>query len=144
MSRSPRKIEKIIIHCSASPEGRDIDASTIKDWHVKERGWSDIGYHWVIKLDGTIEAGRHEYISGAHAKGYNSKSIGVCYVGGLDSDMKPKDTRTEAQKEALHCLLLDLKARYPEAMIIGHRDVSSKDCPSFDAKIEYVDLKPEQ
>lgn len=135
-----RTINQIIVHCTATPEGRDIDAATIKKWHVEDNGWSDIGYHWVIKLDGTIEKGRHESKSGAHAKGHNSKSIGVVYVGGCDNDMNPKDTRTDAQKETLRCLLQDIKGRYPKAEIIGHRDVSAKDCPSFDAKSEYANL----
>lgn len=138
-----RIVDKIIVHCSATPEGRDVKIETIKGWHVNERGWSDIGYHWVIELDGSINKGRPESRSGAHARGYNSTSIGVCYVGGVDSEMNPKDTRTVAQKSALHCLLLDLKGRYPHAEIIGHCDVSSKACPSFDAKTEYQDLKEE-
>lgn len=135
-----REIDKIIVHCSATPESRDVSVDEIRDWHVNGNGWSDIGYHWVITLDGSIEKGRHESRSGAHAKGHNSRSIGVCYVGGVDSAMKPKDTRTDAQKEALHCLLIDLLKRYPNAEIIGHRDVSSKACPSFDAKTEYLTL----
>ena len=135
-----RNINQIIVHCTATPEGRDIDAATIKKWHVEDNGWSDIGYHWVIRLDGKIEKGRTESISGAHAKGHNDNSIGVVYVGGCDAQMKPKDTRTNAQKETLKCLLQDLKGRYPNAEIIGHRDVSSKECPSFDAKTEYANL----
>ena len=136
-----RQIEKLIVHCSATPEGRDVKVETIKKWHTEERGFSDIGYHWVIELDGSIRKGRPESRSGAHAKGHNKESIGICYIGGCDSDMKPKDTRTDAQKETLRCLLIDLLGRYPEAEIIGHRDVSSKICPSFDARSEYLYLK---
>jgi len=135
-----RTIEKIIIHCLATPEGREVSIDEVRRWHVKERGWADVGYHWLIALDGSIEKGRNESRSGAHAKGYNSKSIGVAYVGGVDLNMKPKDTRTDAQKLALHCLMKDLKVRYPNAEIIGHRDVSSKECPSFDAKTEYASI----
>ena len=131
------QITKIIIHCTATPEGRDVKIAEVKRWHVEERGWSDIGYHWLIELDGAIRKGRPEHIQGAHAKGYNSTSIGVCYVGGVDSNMKAKDTRTDKQKTALHCLVEDLRGRYPKAEVIGHRDVSSKDCPSFDAKEEF-------
>jgi N-acetylmuramoyl-L-alanine amidase len=110
-----------------------------------KNGWFfDIGYHWVIELDGSIRKGRHEAQAGAHAKGHNSGSVGVCYIGGCDSDMNPKDTRTDKQKESLHCLLIDLLGRYPDAEIIGHRDVSSKACPSFDAKAEYSGLEPDQ
>jgi N-acetylmuramoyl-L-alanine amidase len=134
-----RKISKIIVHCSATPEGRDVKTETIKGWHVNERGWSDIGYHWVIELDGSVNKGRDETRPGAHAKGYNSESIGVCYVGGVDADMNPKDTRTDKQKISLHCLIAeDLKGRYPAAEVLGHRDLSSKACPSYDAKAEYV------
>ena len=135
-----REIQKIIVHCTATPEGRNVSVDEIRRWHVQDNGWLDIGYHWVIELDGSLEEGRKEYRNGAHAKGYNSKSVGVVYVGGCDKDMKPKDTRTEAQKETLRCILEDLKVRYPKAEIIGHRDVSNKACPSFDAKDEYKDL----
>lgn len=135
-----RNINKIIVHCTATPEGRDVSVDTIRKWHVEDNGWSDIGYHWVIALSGAIEKGRPESKSGAHAKGHNDNSIGVVYVGGCDKNMNPKDTRTVAQKETLRCLLEDLKERYPQAQIIGHRDVSSKACPSFDAKSEYSDL----
>ena len=137
-----RQINKIIVHCSATPEGRDVSVDTIRKWHVEDNGWSDIGYHWVIPLSGSIEKGRHESRSGAHAKGYNKNSIGVCYVGGVDSEMKAKDTRTDAQKETLRCLLEDLRERYQQAEIIGHRDLPnvSKSCPSFDAKSEYSDI----
>lgn len=134
-----RTIKEIIVHCSATPEGRDVKMETVKGWHVNERGWSDIGYHWIIELDGSIHKGREESSSGAHAKGHNKESIGVCYIGGVDADMNPKDTRTDKQKESLHCLIMeDLKGRYPDAMVIGHSDVSSKACPSFDAKSEYA------
>jgi len=135
-----RNINKIIVHCTATPEGRDVSVDEIRRWHVDERGWSDIGYHWIITLSGAIEKGRPESRSGAHAKGFNKNSIGVCYVGGVDATMKPKDTRTEGQKETLRCLLEDLRERYPNAEIIGHRDVSSKACPSFDAKKEYANI----
>ena len=135
-----RAINKIIVHCTATPEGRDVSAETIRRWHVQDNGWSDIGYHWVIELDGSLQEGRKEHLNGAHAKGHNTDSVGVVYVGGCDKDMKPKDTRTDAQKEELICILKDLKGRYPKAEIIGHRDVANKACPSFDAKEEYKDL----
>jgi len=135
-----REIKKIIVHCTATPEGRDVSVGDIRRWHVEDNGWNDIGYHWVIELDGSLQEGRKEYLNGAHAKGHNSDSVGVGYVGGCDKDMNPKDTRTEAQKEELLCILQDLKGRYPNAEIIGHCDVSSKACPSFDAKEEYKSL----
>jgi N-acetylmuramoyl-L-alanine amidase len=132
-----RQVNKIIVHCTATPEGRDVTVDEIRRWHVEEKNWSDIGYHWIVTLNGTLERGRPEHIQGAHAKGFNKNSIGLCYVGGVDKDMTPKDTRTKGQKETLKCILEDLKDRYPNAEIIGHRDVSSKACPSFDAKAEY-------
>jgi N-acetylmuramoyl-L-alanine amidase len=135
-----RQINKIIVHCTATPEGRNVTVDEIRRWHVEERNWSDIGYHWIVTLNGTLEKGRPEHIQGAHAKGFNKNSIGLCYVGGVDEDMKPKDTRTEGQKETIKCILEDLKVRYPNAEIIGHRDVSSKACPSFDAKAEYNNI----
>jgi N-acetylmuramoyl-L-alanine amidase len=132
-----RQVNKIIVHCTATPEGRDVTVDEIRRWHVEEKNWSDIGYHWIVTLNGTLERGRPEHIQGAHAKGFNKNSVGLCYVGGVDKDMAPKDTRTKGQKETLKCILEDLKDRYPNAEIIGHRDVSSKACPSFDAKAEY-------
>ena len=135
-----RQINKIIVHCTATPEGRDVSVDEIRRWHVDERKWNDIGYHWIVTLNGTLEEGRKEYMQGAHAKGFNKNSVGVVYVGGVDEDLKPKDTRTEGQKETLKCILEDLKDRYPQAQIIGHRDVAKKACPSFDAREEYKDV----
>ena len=135
-----REIDKIIIHCSATPEGRDVDIETIRGWHINERGWSDIGYHYVIELDGTIKKGRPISRSGAHTKGYNKNSIGICYVGGTEKDdiKISKDTRTAAQKESLTKLLLELKTvDYCKAVIHSHRDFANKTCPSFDATEEY-------
>jgi len=134
-----RDINKIIIHCSATPEGRDISANTIDQWH-KERGWSGIGYHYVIKIDGSIEYGRDINKTGAHVKGYNKGSIGLCYIGGCDSDMNAKDTRTLEQKESLLLLLKTLKKMHPNATIHGHNDFASKACPSFNATKEYENI----
>lgn len=136
-----RKINKLIVHCSATPEGRDVKTETIKDWHVNGNHWKDIGYHYVIELDGSIHKGRDESVIGAHCSGQNADSIGICYVGGVDKDCKtPKDTRTEAQKQSLIKLLKELKQKYTGAIIYGHRDFAKKDCPSFDAKTEYNSL----
>lgn len=137
-----RKIDKIIIHCAATPEGRDVKTETIKSWHVKGRGWSDIGYHFVIELDGAVKNGRPLHRSGAHTKGYNATSIGICYVGGIDKDKKPKDTRTEAQRKAMDQLVADLKMDYPTATIHGHNEFAAKACPSFDVSKEYGAPKP--
>ncbi len=135
-----RAIKKIIVHCADTPEGRDDRAADIKRWHTEERGWSDIGYHYVVDLDGTIEPGRPVETAGAHCTGHNADSIGVCYVGGCDKKMQPKDTRTDAQKASLLLLLKYLVAKYPGVTIYGHRDFANKSCPSFDAKKEYEEL----
>jgi N-acetylmuramoyl-L-alanine amidase len=137
-----RKITHIVVHCTATPEGRAHTAEDIRQWH-KQKGWQDIGYHWVVRLDGSIEPGRNEAVPGAHVANYNSTTIGVVYVGGIDKiAFKPKDTRTVAQKAALLKLLKDLKRRYPGAQILGHRDFPgvAKACPSFNAKTEYAAL----
>ena len=106
-----RKIDKIIVHCSATPEGKDYSVDTIRKWHL-QRGFSDIGYHYIIYRDGSIHTGRDESVIGAHCKGHNSNSIGVCYIGGCASDGKtPKDTRTTEQKQSLYKLLKELKAK---------------------------------
>ena len=131
-----RKIDKIIVHCADTPEGRDVRAEEIRRWH-KAKGWNDIGYHYVIDIDGTIEAGRDIAIAGAHTQGQNATSIGICYVGGCDTKMQPKDTRTEAQKESLRLLIKFLKSKYKDAKVFGHRDFAQKACPCFDAKTEY-------
>ncbi len=134
-----RKIDLIIVHCTATPAGRDVTAADVDLWH-RQRGFQSIGYHYLVRLDGRIEQGRDEAVAGAHCKGYNTRSIGVCYVGGCDSRMQPADTRTAAQRDALVALLSRLKARYPQARICGHRDFAPKACPSFDATAEYADL----
>lgn len=135
--KSKRSINEIIVHCTATPDGRPVTIREITQWH-KKRGFSTIGYHYVVMLDGTVCNGRNVDTVGAHCTNHNSNSIGVCYVGGLDKVTKqPKDTRTPAQKYALVTLLKKLKALYPKAKIYGHRDFSSKACPCFDAKREY-------
>ena len=134
-----RTIKEIIVHCADTPEGRDDKAADIKRWH-KAQGWKDIGYHYVIDLDGTIEPGRPLETAGAHCTGHNANSIGVCYIGGCDAKMQPKDTRTDEQKAALLLLLKYLVAKYPGAKIYGHKDFAQKACPSFDAKKEYEEL----
>ena len=135
-----RKINEIIVHCAATPEGKNFKAADIDRWH-RERKMKCIGYHYVVDLDGTVEPGRPESEIGAHCLGHNQYSIGVCYVGGLAADGKtPKDTRTAAQKEALLALLKKIRAKYPKASIHGHRDFAAKACPSFDATTEYKNL----
>lgn len=134
-----RRIDSIIIHCSATPEGVDYSALNIDSWH-KARGFKKIGYHYVIRLDGTIEAGRKLNEIGAHCTGHNAHSIGICYIGGLDSNNRPKDTRTQAQKDILYSLLRGLKQYYPNAKIYGHNEFANKECPCFDVAACYGKL----
>lgn len=137
LKKSRRSINEIIIHCTATPEGRECSVDEIRQWH-KARGFTDIGYHYVIHLDGRVENGRDVDIAGAHCTGHNTHSIGVVYVGGCTKDGKtPKDTRTLDQKAAIANLLMDLRRLYPMATIHGHRDFANKACPSFDATHEY-------
>ena len=131
-----RKITKLIIHCSATPEGRDYTVADIDRWH-RARGFKGIGYHYVIYRDGSVHPGRAVEVIGAHCTGQNANSIGICYIGGLAADGKTaKDTRTPAQKEALRNLVAELKARYPGVTVHGHREFANKACPCFDVKTQ--------
>lgn len=136
-----RKLNGIIVHCSATPEGKDFTVADITKWHIA-RGFNTIGYHYVIYRDGSVHTGRPIEQIGAHCQGHNADTVGVCYIGGLASDGKtPRDTRTLAQKDALVNLLLSLKHKYPSiSWIRGHRDFANKACPSFDATKEYKNL----
>jgi N-acetylmuramoyl-L-alanine amidase len=126
-------IDKIIIHCSATPEGRRTTLEEVTQWH-KARGFRTIGYHYLIHLDGSISRGRQEHEQGAHTKGYNKNSIGICYVGGLDKNMKAKDTRTCEQKHALKMLVEQLKDKYTIPTVHGHNEFANKACPCFDVQ----------
>ena len=135
-----RLVKEIIIHCSATREGQQISVDTIRDWHLA-KGWNNIGYHFYIDLDGTINKGRDIDKIGAHCKGHNRNSIGICYCGGVEADGKtPKDTRTQEQKDSLLNVLKTLKAMYPEAVIYSHNEFAAKACPSFDATEEYENI----
>lgn len=125
-----RDLNKIILHCSATQEGKDYSVETIRGWHLK-RGWRDIGYHYVIRLNGDIEAGRPLDQIGAHTQGQNTGSIGICYIGGITADGKPKDTLTAKQENALVNLIADLRKLYGPLTLHGHNEYSSKACPSF-------------
>jgi N-acetylmuramoyl-L-alanine amidase len=135
---SMRAINRIIWHCSATREGQDIKVEDIRRWHVQDRGWSDIGYHYVIELDGTVRTGRPLDRMGAHVAGHNRDTVGVCYIGGLDGAMRPKDTRTEAQKAALYQLTAELIGRFPGATVHGHNEYAAKACPCFDAHQDWL------
>lgn len=131
-----RKITEIIIHCSATPEGRNVTVKEIDLWH-RQRGFDSVGYHYVIYLDGTIAKGRDLAKTGAHCKGHNSRSVGICYVGGCDRNMKPKDTRTHAQRKSIISLVAELKRIFPEATVHGHNEFAPKACPCFDVSEEF-------
>lgn len=135
---SGRAIHEIIIHCSATPAGRDVRLEEIRRWHVQERGWSDVGYHFVVELDGRIRSGRPLTVAGAHCRGRNGCSAGICYVGGLDAGGHPSDTRTPAQRRALKWLVAMLRRRFGNIHVWGHCDFASKACPCFDAAAEYA------
>ena len=131
-----RTITEIIIHCSATPEGKAFTVADIDHWH-RQRGFRCIGYHFVVYLDGSVHAGRPIGESGAHCQGHNTHSIGICYIGGLDAQGLPKDTRTPKQKEALKTLVGQLKNDYPNATICGHNEFAHKACPCFDVRDEF-------
>lgn len=129
-----RSINKIIIHCSATREGKDYTVADITRWH-KARGWRTIGYHFVIYRDGSVHKGRNLEEIGAHCVGHNAHSVGICYIGGLSADGKTsKDTRTQEQRTALRKLVEDLQQQFPGATLHGHREFANKSCPCFDVK----------
>lgn len=125
-----RKISEIIIHCTATSEGRPHTVAEIDNWH-RQRGWRSIGYHYLVYLDGSIHPGRDENEIGAHCRGHNSNSIGIAYVGGVDTQGNPKDTRTPCQRSALKSLVQSLKNRFPNATVYTHSQLASTSCPSF-------------
>lgn len=127
-----RTITLIIIHCSATPEGRSLSFEECRRDHIMHRHFRDIGYHFYITRDGTVHDGRHIEKVGAHCEGHNSHSIGICYEGGLDANGKPADTRTEAQRKALKSLIERMHRLFPKALIVGHHDLNPrKACPCF-------------
>ncbi|MDH6309286.1 N-acetylmuramoyl-L-alanine amidase [Dysgonomonas sp. PFB1-18] len=131
-----RRIDKIIIHCSATKEGQHFTVEDIDRWH-KARGFAKIGYHHVVYLDGSVHKGRNESLLGAHCLGHNATSVGICYIGGLDENGRPKDTRTDKQNEALTRLVSGLQIKYPKATVHGHNEFAAKACPCFDVKKEF-------
>ena len=134
-----RTIDSIIIHCSATKAGRNFTEKDIDTWH-RTRGFSGIGYHWVVLLDGTLRKGRDESQTGAHCtqQRMNSRSIGICYIGGLDNNGRPADTRTAAQRHTLNSIIHDIRSRRGSNLkVYGHRDFAPKACPCFDAAVEY-------
>ena len=134
-------VTKIIVHCSAEPPGRPTGAETIDDWH-KSNGWNGIGYHFVILINGEIEGGRPLGRVGAHVKGHNHNSVGVCMIGGLDANMKPTDKHyTDEQWKSLARLVEELLVKYPGATVHGHNEFASKPCPCFDVPVWWIGAK---
>lgn len=132
----------IVIHCSAVRPWQRSSAEDIDNWH-KDKGWKGIGYHFVVRRDGTIETGRRLDEIGAHVVGHNRHSIGICYEGGLDSAGEPADTRTPEQVKTLRELVERMHAYFPKALIVGHHDLNpGKDCPCYQPTTEYWDLQP--
>ena len=135
-----RRIDLIVIHCSATRCNQTYSVKALIRDHQDRFGFT--GYHYYVTRGGTVYQTRHEQLIGAHARGYNQHSLGVCYEGGLDQHGQPDDTRTKAQKRALLKLLQRLKEEHPQARIVGHRDLPGvrKACPCFDAQKEYEGL----
>lgn len=135
-----RQINSIFVHCSATKPSQEVDVEVIRGWHLT-RGFSDVGYHYVITRTGEVQRGREDEVIGAHAKGHNANSIGICLVGGLNENGKPDANFTFAQYRALKYLISDLQQQYgTDLEIKGHRDVANKACPCFDinALMEYT------
>jgi N-acetyl-anhydromuramyl-L-alanine amidase AmpD len=131
-----RKVTNYIaVHCAATPPTANIGVKEIRQWH-RDKGWIDIGYHFVIRRDGTVETGRPIDTVGAHVENFNSVSVGISLVGGVNSKLQPEDNFTPAQYAALALKLRELKAKYPKAVVQGHRDFPNvaKACPSFDVR----------
>ena len=131
-----KHIRQIVMHYSATYPDQDIGAAEIDRWH-RDRSFARIGYHYVIRRDGTVEPGRPEGVQGAHVRGHNAGSIGICLVGGIDRATGPDvgvDNRTEAQKRAAVALIRDILTRHPGSEIVGHRDLAATQCPGYDAR----------
>ncbi len=133
-----RPLKEIIIHCTGTVPSNSTTVEAVRRYHVNHNGWKDIGYHYLIYLDGSIHQGRPLDQKGAHVANHNEGTIGVCYVGGLDEKKKAKDTRTEAQKLALHRLVEALKTAFPTIKkVSGHYMYDNKACPCFDVRAEF-------
>ena len=132
-----RKINYIVVHCSATREGCTLTSEALEAEH-RRRGFRTTGYHYYIRRDGTVLGTRSLELPGAHCRGHNKYSIGICYEGGLDIRGTPADTRTPAQRASLVALLRELKRIFPKILVVGHHDLNPmKECPCFNAVAEY-------
>lgn len=136
IKRIVRPINSVIIHCSATEADPKIGVKQIDEWH-RQQGWLSCGYHFVVRTDGTVEEGRDLAEPGAHCRGYNADSIGVCYVGGLDAEGNAADTRTPEQRASLQAIVTVLRSVFPDAQLYGHCDLAVKDSPCYDVHAEY-------
>ena len=137
-----RQVNELIWHCAATPEGRDFTVSDIRKWH-RARGWTDIGYHYVVLLDGSVMVGRPLNKTGAHVKGRNLNTIGACYIGGVSEDSKvPKDTRTPEQIASMIWLTKELIRTQNISIVSGHNQYAAKACPSFDVRTDTLGNLP--
>ena len=139
--KTMRAINEIIVHCTGTIPSESTTVEAVRKYHMEHNGWKDIGYHYLVYLDGSIHAGRPIDLKGAHCKNHNEGTVGICYVGGLVAKNKAGDTRTSMQKTALRNLIHALKICFPTIKkVSGHRDYDNKACPCFDAKAEYNSL----
>ena len=130
-----RRIVAIVVHCAYTKRSQNTDISDVRRWHVEERGWSDVGYHYFIKANGRIQVGRHLDRIGAHVKGHNKKTIGICLAGGMSEQGKPENNFTADQLFSLRNLIDILRDWYPGVEVLGHRDLApDRDCPCFDVQ----------
>tara|TARA_R100001015_G_C4619610_1_gene176358 strand:+ start:116 stop:532 length:417 start_codon:yes stop_codon:yes gene_type:complete len=132
-----KSTESIVIHCSATKSSMDIGLVEIRKWHVEDNGWRDVGYHYIVRRNGEVELGRRHDDTGAHAAGYNHKTIGVCMVGGMADDNSAENNFTDKQWTSVSDLIKQIKVNYPDVNVIGHNEISSKECPSFDVQKWY-------
>lgn len=134
MATQRKKTDKIFVHCSATRASQNIGVEEIRQWHINQ-GWEDVGYHFIIRRDGVLEAGREESLIGSHVRYHNSTSVGVCLVGGVDDNMRPEANFTDKQMTTLRCTLEVLLDKYKGAKLMAHHDVSAKACPSFNLSL---------
>ena len=142
LMNGPESVRYLVLHCSATRCDRDYPVEQLLHDH-RARGFRTVGYHFYVRRDGTLTQHRRLLETGAHARPYNRCSIGICYEGGLDASGSPADTRTPEQRQRLRQLLLQLKRLFPQALVVGHRDLpgtTPKSCPCFDAGAEYGGL----